>query len=100
MVDQAARVDFVMQVGALTEKVEMTANASVVETQSPTIEGVVDEQRIRELPLNGRDTAQLILLMPGVYGTTDTSGFQQGDSARGIVQPGISSNSASGNLVN
>src|SRR5437763_776002 len=69
VVDQTARVDFVMQVGAVTEKVEVTANASVVETQSSTLKGVVDEQRIRELPLNGRDAGQLILLMPGVYGT-------------------------------
>jgi hypothetical protein len=100
VVDQTARIDFIMEVGAVTEKVEVTGNASVVETQSSTLKGVVDEQRIRELPLNGRDAAQLILLMPGVYGTTDTSGLQQGGSARGIVQPGISSNGARGNMVN
>ena len=100
VVDQTARVDFVMQVGAVTEKVEVTANASVVETQSSTLKGVVDEQRIRELPLNGRDAGQLILLMPGVYATTDTSGLQQGGSGRGIIQPGISSNGARGNMVN
>jgi hypothetical protein len=100
VVDQTARIDFVMQVGAVTEKVEVTANASVVETQISTLKGVVDEQRIRELPLNGRDAGQLILLMPGVYGTTDTSGLQQGGSGRGIIQPGISSNGARGNMVN
>jgi outer membrane receptor protein involved in Fe transport len=100
VVDQTARVDFVLQVGAVTEKVEVTANASVVETQSSTLKGVVDEQRIRELPLNGRDAGQLILLMPGVYGTTDTSGLAQGGSGRGIIQPGISSNGARGNMVN
>lgn len=38
--------------------------------------------------------------MPGVYGTTDTSGLQQGGSGRGIIQPGISSNGARGNMVN
>jgi hypothetical protein len=100
VVDQTARIDFIMEVGAVTEKVEVTGNASVVETQSSSLKGVVDEQRIRELPLNGRDAAQLILLMPGVYGTTDTSGLQQGGSARGIIQPGISSNGARGNMVN
>jgi Carboxypeptidase regulatory-like domain/TonB-dependent Receptor Plug Domain len=100
VVDQTARVDFALQVGAVTEKVEVTANASLVETQSSTLKGVVDEHRIRELPLNGRDAAQLILLMPGVYGTTDTSGLQQGGSARGVIQPGISSNGARGNMVN
>ncbi len=83
VVDQAARVDFVMEVGSVTEKVQVTAAASIVDTQSATLKGVVDEQRIRELPLNGRDASQLILLMPGVYGTTDTSGLTQGGSARG-----------------
>jgi hypothetical protein len=87
VVDQTARVDFIMEVGAVTERVEATGNASVVETQSSTIKGAVDEHRIRELPLNGRDAAQLILLMPGIYGTTDASGLQQGDSGRGIIQP-------------
>src|SRR5262249_2969541 len=91
---------FALQVGAVTEKVEVTANASLVETQSATLKGVVEEQRIRELPLNGRDAAQLILLMPGVYGTTDTSGLQHGGSARGVSQPGISSNGGRGNMVN
>ncbi len=51
-------------------------------TQSSTLKGVVDEHRIRELPLNGRDAAQLILVMPGVYGTIDTSGLAQGGSTR------------------
>ncbi len=45
VVDQTARVDFVMEVGAVTEKVEVTANASVVETQSSTLKGVVDFNR-------------------------------------------------------
>jgi hypothetical protein len=41
-------VDFVMQVGAVTEKIEVTANASVVETQSAALKGMVDEHRIRD----------------------------------------------------
>jgi hypothetical protein len=45
VVDQAARVDFIMEVGAVTEKVKVTANASVVGTQSSTLKGVVDEHR-------------------------------------------------------
>jgi hypothetical protein len=38
--------------------------------------------------------------MPGVYGTTDSSGLAQGGSGRGIIQPVISSNGARGNMVN
>ena len=99
-VDQAARIDFVLQVGSLSEKVLVTADATAVDTQTATLRGVVDEYRIRELPLNGRDPNQLIFLMPGVYATTDTSGLTQVGSARGIVQPGVSSNGGRGNTVN
>ena len=78
----------------------MTANASKVDTQTATLKEVVDERRIRELPLNGRDANQLIFLLPGVYNTNDTSGLQQGGSARGVVQPGVASNEARANMVN
>src|SRR5581483_2320149 len=99
-VDQAARIDFALEVGAVSEAVEVVANASRVDTQSATLKEVVDQRRIRELPLNGRDATQLILLLPGVYGTTDTSGLRQGGSGRSIVQPGIASNGARSNMVN
>ena len=99
-VDQVARVDFALEVGTLAEAVEVTANASRVDTQTATLKEVVDQHRIRELPLNGRDATQLVLLLPGVYGTDDTSGLRQGGSARSIVQPGISSNGARSNMVN
>ena len=94
--DFAQALDFVNKVGAVAEAVEVVGNASKVDTQTPTLKEVVDERRIRELPLNGRDATQLVLLLPGVYGTTDTSGLRQGGSARSIVQPGVSSNGGRG----
>lgn len=99
-VDQVGRLDFTLQVGTLAEAVEVTGSVSKVDTQTATLKEVVDERRIRELPLNGRDATQLVLLLPGVSGTDDTSGLRQGGSARSIVQPGISSNGARGNMVN
>src|SRR6266852_7026376 len=100
-VDQAGRVDFVMEVGSLTESVQVNANVAAVDTHSATLKEVVDERRIRELPLNGRDATQLVLLLPGVYGTTrDNSGLRQAGSGRGIVQAGVASNGARGNMVN
>ena len=97
--EQTARVDAVLEIGTLAETVEVSANVSQVETSSATLKEVVDEQRIRELPLNGRDATQLVLLLPGVYATNDTSGLRQGGSGRGIVQPGVASNGARGNMV-
>jgi hypothetical protein len=98
-VDQVARFDFVLTVGATAQAVEVMADASKVDTQTSTLKEVVDARRIVELPLNGRDANQLIFLLPGVYNTNDTSGLQQGGSARGIVQPGVASNGARANMV-
>ena len=100
-VDQAATVDFTLQIGNVTQTVDVSANASLLDTESSTLKQVVDQRRIVDLPLNGRDPTQLILLMPGVVGTTtDTGGLQQGGSGTGIVEPGISANGARGNMVN
>jgi hypothetical protein len=99
-VDQAAQVDFVMEVGTVSETVEVTGAVSAVDTQTATLKAVVDERRIRELPLNGRDATQLVALMPGIYATTDTSGLRQGGSGRGVEQPGFAANGARGNMVN
>jgi hypothetical protein len=98
-VEQTARVDFVLELGAVTESVQVTADISRVDTVSSVLKEVVDERRIRELPLNGRDATQLIFLLPGVYNTNDTSGLRQGGSGRGIVSPGVASNGARSNMV-
>lgn len=100
-VDQAARLDFIMEVGSVSESIQVSANVALVDTQSSTLKSVVDERRIKELPLNGRDATQLVLLLPGVYGTVrDNSGLRQAGSGRGIVQAGIASNGARGNMFN
>src|ERR1700719_3143242 len=59
-------VNFAMTVGAVSEKVEVTAEAPQVDTSSSALGGFVNSATIRELPLNGRDWLQLALLQPGV----------------------------------
>jgi hypothetical protein len=49
-----------MQVGSATETVEVSASASMVETKENSVSNLVDQQRIQELPLNGRQVTQLI----------------------------------------
>jgi len=61
-----------MQIGAVTETVEVTANAGMVETRDSAIGQVTDQQRIVELPLNGRNLTSLLTL--GGFGTTAPSG--------------------------
>ena len=52
-----------MQVGSISEKVEVSATTSLVETKENSISSVIDQQRINDLPLNGRQATQLILTL-------------------------------------
>jgi hypothetical protein len=65
-VDQKARIDFTLDVGQVTETVNVTAAAPLVRSESAELGEVIQERAIRELPLNGRNFAQLVYLNPGV----------------------------------
>ncbi len=58
-------VNLTMQVGSVSTQVTVTGEAPLVNTTSSGVSGVVEEKRITELPLNGRDFAQLTLSQPG-----------------------------------
>src|SRR5215213_263408 len=60
------RQDFSLQVGQVGERVEVTADAVQVETQTGAIGEVINGEQVRELPLNGRSFVQLTQLQPGV----------------------------------
>jgi len=60
------RVDLQLQVGAVTESVEVTGAASAIETDSSSRGHVIANSSIVNLPLNGRSYADLALLAPGV----------------------------------
>jgi hypothetical protein len=62
-----------LKVGGLTESVNVVAIESPVQTQSVEISGIVNERRIRELPLNGKDFNKLVALAPGVFPTPASS---------------------------
>jgi hypothetical protein len=55
-----------LKVGEMNQLVEVTGAAPVIETENATLSGNVQSQQIVELPLNGRDWAQLATLEPGV----------------------------------
>jgi hypothetical protein len=59
-------VDFVLKVGSMSQQVVVTAGEPLLQTQTADVGGVVDEQRVNDLPLNGRRYADLALLEPGV----------------------------------
>ena len=68
-INATVAVDFTLEVGELTDAVEVRASAPLLETNSGTIGKVVDNRRILELPLNTRNVYSLIFLTPGVAGT-------------------------------
>ena len=76
-------VNFSMTVGAVSEKVEVTAEAPQVDASSSTLGGFVNSTTIRELPLNGRDWLQLSLLQPGVNINGAQNQTDSGRSQRG-----------------
>lgn len=55
-------INVTLQLGQVTQSVEVSANATMVSTESPAISQVIDQRRIVDLPLNGRQATQLILL--------------------------------------
>ena len=64
-VNQDAILDFVLEPGAVTEEVTITSQAPLINTTNATVGTVVEESRMTQLPLNGRQFSQLILLTPG-----------------------------------
>ena len=78
-VDQVLRVDMVMEVGALTESVEVVGRSVAVDSETASIGHVVTERQVTELPLNGRNFLQLLFLGNGAV---ETNG-EQGDMRQG-----------------
>jgi len=65
-VDQAARVDFTLRLGAVAETVEVTAAAALLESETTTMGTVVENKRILEMPLNLRNYLELAQTALGV----------------------------------
>jgi len=64
-VNAAPLVDVTLEIGAVTETVEVTAAAQPVQAEGAQLSLLIDANRITDLPLNGRDFAGLTLLSPG-----------------------------------
>ncbi|HVC00008.1 MAG TPA: TonB-dependent receptor [Candidatus Dormibacteraeota bacterium] len=65
-VTQQALLNFTLQIGATQQTVTVTGAVPLVNTQSATLGGLVNNQTLEQLPLNGRNYINLTLLQPGV----------------------------------
>ena len=72
-INQVITLNMTMQIGASQEVVDVTSEAPLVETTSTQLGAVVGERAVSELPLNSRDTYQLLQLQPGVMSTVGSS---------------------------
>src|SRR5437870_5892374 len=65
-IGREAVVDFTLQVGSVAQEVTVNAEAALVSTTNANLSYLVDDKKIRDLPLNGRNYTQLATLQPGV----------------------------------
>jgi hypothetical protein len=79
-VNQQAQIDATLQVGQVSETIEVTAAAPLIQSQASSLGTVVSEKLVNQLPLNGRNFIQLAVLSPGVNGV--------GFSASGTIMSG------------
>ena len=75
------REDFAMTVGQVTQEVTVTSSAPMVETSTSTESYLVDDRRVQDLPLNGRNIIALTLTMSNVNGVSAPQ--TMGDSRSG-----------------
>jgi len=89
-VNQVVRVDFALIVGLVSEHVVVTAAEPLVESETSSIGQVIEEQRVHELPLNGRNFVELAYLAPGVnqgpQGAVQQGGIPENERGTGSIQ--------------
>jgi len=85
VVGQDATADLTLQVGQVQQQVKVTENVPVVNASTQDISGLIGEQQIRDLPLNGRSYDLLLTLNPGIVNFTSqkTGGIGVSNSTTG-----------------
>jgi hypothetical protein len=88
---QIVRQDFSLQLGGLEETVEVSTESQVLQTESATVGEVISGTTLSALPLNGRNTGQLSLLLPGVV-TPNPGSFTGARNTGGGGRPYVNGN--------
>ena len=89
--NQTARIDVQMQIGQITETVEVTGAAPVLQTDTTQVSTLIDAQTNDVLPLATRNYVQLTLLSPGSV-SPDPANFNNGNNTAGGARPYINGN--------
>ena len=83
VVNESVRADLQLQVGEVSEQVDVSAASPLVDTSNATLGIVIDRQKVVDLPLNGRNFTQLGTLIPGVVAPPSLLGGQDGNATPG-----------------
>src|SRR5215813_441982 len=98
LADQTLTLNAKLAMGAATEVVEVSGNPLQVDTSTAAIKQVIEQERIEELPLNGRNAATLTLLVPGTV-NSPSGGADQGSTKTFPGAVTISANGARQNQI-
>ena len=99
-VDVATRVDGTLEVGDVTQTMEVSAQAALLQTESATLSQVVEGRQVQEMPLNGRNIMNLLGLVPGVVPQGSTSGSLIGNQNGGTSVWGFGNYQIGGGISN
>ncbi|MFN0165190.1 MAG: carboxypeptidase regulatory-like domain-containing protein [Bryobacteraceae bacterium] len=95
-VNQQARIDLALQVGEMTQTVDVAATTPLIDTEAPVVGGVIPDRNIVSLPLNGRNFMELTTLTSGMNegGTSNAKGgiLNKGFAPSGAGQPAAENN--------
>jgi len=91
-VQQSVRLDLTLQVGQVSETVEVSASAALLQSENATVGSVVENREIVEAPLNGREYLNLVTLAPNISNNAPAAGQAQsrqgGDRANQSISAG------------
>jgi len=99
-IGERKRMSPVLEVGEITDKITVEAQAELIQTEKGSVENLVEEKAIRELPLNGRSPIGLVGLVPGMrvvelngsfLGMSKVQGVGQRDDQTEFQLDGVSS---------
>lgn len=94
------RMDFSLQVGDMSERITVAAEAALLQTEDATSGQVIDNQKITELPLNGRNWLQLSTLAPGAVSYPGQADTGSGNSQAQLMNLGGTHSAENNYLLN
>jgi hypothetical protein len=91
-ISEVAKVDLALNVGAVAERIDVVDTEVLVETEQGRVSGRIENQQLKELPINGRNILNLVAIQPGVVGRGLSAGLYSGggsDTFSGETQPAV-----------